>query len=105
MGLYQKASALDALGRLDEAVDAYLSSLENDPLNADTYNDLADTYLKTGDTDNAIEMAEMAIALAPEMDVAYETLAQSLRAAGRTQEAEEAEKQAQEVRATLQGNP
>lgn len=98
MGLYQKASALDALGRHDEAIDMYIASLENDPLNADTYNDLADTYLSVGDPANAIEMAEMAIALAPELDVAYTTLAQALRAAGREGEAEEAERQGQEVR-------
>jgi tetratricopeptide (TPR) repeat protein len=101
MGLFQKATALDALGRHDEAIQAYISSLETDPLNADTYNDLADTYLKVGDTEHAIEMAEMAIALAPEMDVAYETLAQALRAAGRTDEADEATKQAEALRAAL----
>lgn len=101
MGLYQKATALDALGRHEEAIGAYIASLENDPLNADTYNDLADTYLKVGNTSNAIEMAEMAIALAPDMDVAYETLAQSLRAAGRTDEADEAQREAEALRAAL----
>jgi superkiller protein 3 len=99
MGLYQKATALDALGRHEEAIGAYMASLENDPLNADTYNDLADTYLKVNAVNDAIEMAEMAIALAPEMDVAYETLAQALRAAGRTAEAAEADRQVQALRA------
>jgi len=94
MGLYQKATALDGLGRHEEAIDAYIASLENDPLNADAYNDLADTYIEVGDLDNAIEMAQRAIALAPEMDVAYETLAQALHGAGRHEEAVEAEKQA-----------
>lgn len=101
MGLYQRATALDALGRQEEAIDAYIASLENDPLNADTYNDLADTYLHVGDNDNAIEMAEMAIALAPELDVAYETLAEALRASGRLDEAAEAQLQAQNLRAAL----
>lgn len=95
MGLYQKATALDGLNRNDEAIDAYIASLENDPLNADTYNDLADTYVKVGDFDNAIEMAEMALALTPEMDIAYTTLAQALRGVGREEEAVEAEKKAQ----------
>ena len=99
MGLFQKASALDALGRHEDAIGAYIASLENDPLNADTYNDLADTYLKVGDIVNAVEMAEMAISLAPEMDVAYETLAQALRAAGRADEAAEADRQAAALRA------
>jgi tetratricopeptide (TPR) repeat protein len=98
MRLYQHATALDGLGQREEAIQLYISSLESDPLNADTYNDLADTYLAVGEVDSAIEMAEMAIALSPGMDVAYETLAQALRTAGRTKEADEATAQARELR-------
>jgi tetratricopeptide (TPR) repeat protein len=97
LALYQKATALDGLGRDDEAVDVYVAALENDPLNADIYNDLADTYIKLSDFESAVEMAKMATAIAPEMDVAYETLAQALHGAGRDDEAAEAEKKAQSL--------
>ena len=103
MGLYQRATALDGLGRYEEAIEAYINSLENDPLNADTYNDLADTYLKVSDISNAVEMANMAIALAPELDIGYETLAQALRAAGDVEGAEAAESHAQALRDALDG--
>lgn len=102
MGLYQRATALDALGRFDEAIDNYINSLENDPLNADTYNDLADTYLKVGDIAGAIEMANRSIALASEVDLAYETLAQALRANGQNEAAEAAEQHAQALRDALE---
>jgi predicted Zn-dependent protease len=46
---------------------------------------------------DAIEMAENAIALDPEMAVAYETLAQALAATGRTAEAQEAKQRAAEL--------
>src|SRR5262249_13237793 len=104
LALYQKATALDGLGRDDEAVDAYVAALENDPLNADIYNDLADTYIKLSDFESAVEMAKMAAAIAPEMDVAYETLAQALRGAGRDDEAAEAEKKAQSLQQEAEGD-
>lgn len=97
MGLYQKATALDGLERFDEAIEAYLASIENDPLNADAYNDLADTYLQTDHIDEAIEMASMAIAITPDMDIGYATLAEALRKAGREADAVEVEKRAEEV--------
>ncbi len=98
MGLYQRATALDALGRYEEAIEAYINSLANDPLNADTYNDLADTYLQVNAIDDAIEMARMAISLSPDMDVAFETLASALRAAGQNEAADAADRQAQALR-------
>jgi tetratricopeptide (TPR) repeat protein len=97
--LYEQASAFDALGRHDEAIEAYESALEGDPLNPTICNDLADTYLAMGRVDDAVEMAENAVALDPDYATGYETLGAALVRAGRQAEAQVALQRAQEIRA------
>ncbi|HEY7851074.1 MAG TPA: tetratricopeptide repeat protein, partial [Ktedonobacterales bacterium] len=99
--LYEKASALDGLGRRDEAIAAYEQAIEADPLNPGIRNDLADTYLANGATADAIDLAESAVALDPEFVIGYETLAQALLAAGRGEEAEHAAERAAELHAAF----
>jgi superkiller protein 3 len=101
-GLYEKASALDGLGRHDEAITTYEQAIEADPLNPGIRNDLADTYLAAGHTEDAIDLAESAVALDPEFVIGYETLAQALLAAGRTDEAERAAERAAELHAAFE---
>ena len=68
------------------------------PLDAGIANDLADTYLEVGRVDEAIDMAQNAIALDPVLAVGYETLAQALERAGRHEEAQTALERANEIR-------
>ena len=75
---YEQASAYDALGRQEEAITSYEQARMADPLNPTICNDLAETYLAAGRTKDAVEMAETAVSLDPEMAIAYETLAQSV---------------------------
>ncbi len=88
-----------ALGRQEEAITAYESAVDGDPLNPGVYNDLAEAYLAVNRTEDAIEMAETAVSLDPEFATAHETLAQALLAAGRNAEAEEAMQRAAELHA------
>jgi predicted Zn-dependent protease len=60
-------------------------------------NDLADTYLQVGQVEQAIEMAQRATATDPTLDLAWATLAQALRTAGRTTEAQQAEQHARQL--------
>lgn len=71
--------------------------MEADPLNADILNDLADTYLEAGRFHDAINTANTAVAIDPTLRTAWETLAESLRVAGRLEEADKAEQRAREL--------
>jgi superkiller protein 3 len=97
MGLYQLATALDELGQRDEAINAYERAMQADPLNADIMNDLADTYLAAERFNDAIAIANSAVAIDPTLRTAWETLAEALRVAGRLDEADQAEQRAREL--------
>ena len=85
--LYEKATALNNLNQTEEAIAAYEESIKNDPLNFSAYDDLAATFLASGQTKSALEYATMAVALDDESESALETLAAALTKVGRTAEA------------------
>src|SRR5207302_6815083 len=76
----------------------YENAIESDPLNADYYNDFADTLREVKRYEEALEMARQAIALDPSMVLAYETLAQIYEEMGRPEDAAAAMEQANALR-------
>jgi tetratricopeptide (TPR) repeat protein len=98
---YERASALSALGRHEDAVEAYELAIDGDPLNANAHADLAESYLAIGKKDKALEAAETAISLDPESSAAHETLAHAYVANGRQADAEAALAKAAALQADL----
>jgi superkiller protein 3 len=67
-------------------------------LNADYYNDYADTLREVKRYDDALEMARQAIAMDPSMILAYETLSQIYEEMGQPEDAAAAMEQADALR-------
>ena len=100
--VYGKATALEGLMRHDEAITAYEQARRDDPLNPYIANDLADAYREVGRLQEAIDLAQLAVALEPTLYEAHMTLAQALEAAGRTEQAQAALAEAARVKAEQQ---
>ena len=101
-GYYQMATAFDAQGKLEEAIDYYQRALASDPLNADYYNDLADTLREAKQYPDALENAQQAIAMDPSLVLAYETRAQIYQETGHTEEAVAALEQANTLKNSVE---
>ena len=82
---------LDGLtGRLTEAALDYQKVLAEDPRNAAALVGMSLVALASGQADAAVRMADAAVAVAPGMGPAWLALGQTLRATGRSAEAEKA---------------
>ena len=68
-------NALEAQGRLDEAIEHYRRALELDPAFAEAHNNLAVAYAKRGDLDRALAAMREALRLKPEFPEAQQNLA------------------------------
>jgi len=65
--LYNKANALDALGRCPEAIACYEEALKEQPQYAECWKNLGSAYDKVGDTKNSIRCLEQAVLLKPDL--------------------------------------
>ena len=72
-----RASLIQTLGRLDEAIETYQQALAVDPLNMSTYSSLGVLYRKTHRFDDAITIFEKQIELRPQYHWAYFNLGKS----------------------------
>ena len=77
-------------GRLTEAALTYQQMLERDPQNAEALLGMGLVALASGQTEQAVRMAQAGVAVAPGMGPAWVTLGQTLRASNRLVEAEAA---------------
>ena len=77
-------------GQLTEVALGYQSLLAEDPGNPEALVGMSLVALASGQMDAAIKMASAAVAVAPEMGSAWVALGQTLRATGRSAEAEKA---------------
>ncbi len=77
-------------GRLVEVALGYQQMLERDPQNPEALVGMGLVALASGQTGEAIRMAQAGVAAAPQMGPAWVTLGQSLKASGRMDEAEAA---------------
>jgi tetratricopeptide (TPR) repeat protein len=91
-----KGNALAALGRYDEALQSLQLSAVLDP-RAATYARIGDVYLALRRYSDAVTAYEQAIALDPQFAPAYASLGDALEQLGRTQDAEQARKQAKQL--------
>jgi len=91
-----KGNALAALGRYDEALQSLYLSAVLDPRPA-TYARMGDVYLALQRYSDAAAAYERAIALDPQFAPAYAFLGDALEQLGRTQDAEQARKQAKQL--------
>jgi len=82
-----RARVLRALGRAKEAVRAGRRALKIEPENAETLCELSGAYLESERAADALEAAEAALALAPDMPAARLNLALAHFAEGRDQQA------------------
>ena len=73
------ASALEALGDLDNAIKAYRKTIQLKPDFAEAYNNLGTTLQRRGKLNEAIEAYKMAIETKPKYDEAYSNLGIILR--------------------------
>ena len=73
------ASALEALGDLDNAIKVYRKTIELKPDFAEAYNNLGTTLQRRGKLNEAIEAYKMAIETKPKYDEAYSNLGIILR--------------------------
>jgi tetratricopeptide (TPR) repeat protein len=81
-------------GRLTEVALGYQRMLEENPCHPEALVGITLVALASRQSAAAVRMAEAAVAAAPEMGTAWVTLGQSLKAAGRSEEAEHAYGQA-----------
>jgi tetratricopeptide (TPR) repeat protein len=84
----------DALGRRQEAIEAYLQAIRIKPNIAHTHNNLGAAYYSLGRYDQAIKAYQRGISIEPEDANAYNNLGAAYDALGRRQEALEAYLQA-----------
>jgi tetratricopeptide (TPR) repeat protein len=77
-------------GRLTEVALAYQQTLLRDPQNAEALLGMGLVALATGQTADAVKMAQAGVAAAPGMGPAWVTLGQTLKASGKIAEAEAA---------------
>ena len=82
-----RGTALNALGRPDEAVPAFIHALATKPDHAETHLNLGNAYAELDQPEQAEHHIRRAIALAPEMVAAHTSLGHLLAAAGRVAEA------------------
>ena len=78
-----------AQDRLNDAVDAYLRALDEDPNYADALHALAMTYSHQDKLDQAIDVAKRLITAAPDDELAYTSLSIFYQQKGMIAEAEE----------------
>ena len=78
-----------AQDRLDDAVDAYLRALDEDPNYTDALHALAMTYSHQDKLDQAIDVAKRLIAAAPDDELAYTSLSIFYQQKGMIAEAED----------------
>lgn len=78
-----------AQDRLDDAVDAYLRALDEDPNYTDALHALAMTYSHQDKLDQAIDVAKRLITAAPDDELAYTSLSIFYQQKGMIAEAEE----------------
>ena len=81
------ATALEAMGRLEEAACEYQQALRIEPDRSDTHNDLALIWCAMGRLDEAVASLTRAIQLNPDHVQAYSNLSLVLRDLGRSDEA------------------
>jgi tetratricopeptide (TPR) repeat protein len=84
-------------GHYDEAMAAFGESIQLDPRHGPTYMELASLLLPVDDAEHACQMAERATTLDPYLAHAWKVNAQALRAAGKLEEAAEAERHGAEL--------
>lgn len=86
--LYNQGMEHFAQDQLDEAVEAYLRALQDDPNYADALHALAMTYAHQEKIDQAIEVGERLIEAAPDDELAYTSLSIFYQQKGLIAEAE-----------------
>ena len=86
--LYNRGMELFAESKLDEAIAAYVSALEEDPNYADALHALAMTYSHQEKFDEAIEIGKRLIEAAPDDELAYTSLSIFYQQKGLIAEAE-----------------
>jgi len=85
---YNQGMELFAADKLDEAVDAYLRALEEDPKYVDVLHALAMTYAHQEKLDQAIETGRRLVETAPDDELAYTSLSIFYQKKGLIAEAE-----------------
>jgi len=88
--LNNTGSALSALGRKEEAIEAYRQAISVDPKYAPPYNGLGNALSDLGRYEEAIEAFQQAISVNPKFSYPYNGLGNALSALGRNEEAIEA---------------
>ena len=86
----QKNRAEGLTGRLTEVALAFQRELERNPHQPEALVGMSLVALASRQWEDAVKMAEVAVAVAPEMGAAWVALGQALKAAGRGEEAERA---------------
>jgi len=85
---YNQGMELFAQDKLDDAIAAYLRALDEDPNYADALHALAMTYAHLEKIDQAIEVGERLIEVAPEDELAHTSLSIFYQQKGRIADAE-----------------
>lgn len=83
-----------AMGKMDEAVQAYTDAIDADPQNPYAYNNLASLYIREGDYGKAMEYANMALSYNAVMSAALNALAICHAMLGNVREYEDAYRRA-----------
>jgi Tfp pilus assembly protein PilF len=95
--LFQQALAAQRRGDTNRAKELYARALENDPQNADLYNNIGMLYKSTGELDRAEDAYRHAVNLNPRLTAAWSNLGVLLDARGRRKEAIAALQQANAI--------
>ena len=86
---YEQGIDLFAEDKLEEAIDAYRSALEEDPNYADALHALAMAYANQERLDEAIEVGKKLVEVEPENELAYTSLSIFYQRKGMIAEAEQ----------------
>jgi len=92
--LNNTGNALSALGRNEEAIEAFQQAISVDPIYTDPYNGLGNALSNLGRNEEAIEAFQQAISVDPKFSYPYSGLGNALSALGKKEEAIEAYQQA-----------
>ncbi len=87
---YYEGVDLFSEGKLDEAIAAYRTALEDDPRYSDALHGLAQAYFGKEDFDNCIATAQRIVELDPDDILAYTSLSRAYQRKGKIAEAEAA---------------